>query len=264
LNPDRKEDAGCRSLQIHTYLSRLTLPLIMIGISTYCLIEEPLSRALDRLSELTGLIEVMDEGLHFADSPELFGSYSSDFIFHAPYHGMNIACVFESVRKASVEVMTDCFAVAAEIGAPVVLHPGYFAWENEREQANRQFNKSLAELSSAARELSVAFSFENMGDMNFFNLRTPEDLAIINGIPFTLDVGHANLNRCLPGFLETKFCHMHLHDNNGKRDTHSPVGEGDICFPAVMTAMRREHATAVIEVKSFDGAVESLRALEAL
>ena len=32
---------------------------------------------------------------------------------------MNIACIFESVRKASVEVMTDCFARAAEIGAAV-------------------------------------------------------------------------------------------------------------------------------------------------
>ena len=44
----------------------------MIGISTYCLIEEPLSVALDRLSGLTGLIEVMDEGPHFVDNTELF------------------------------------------------------------------------------------------------------------------------------------------------------------------------------------------------
>ena len=236
----------------------------MIGISTYCLLDEPLPVALDRLSSLTGLIEVMDEGPHFVDSPELFESSSGDFVLHAPYHGMNIACLFEAVRSASVEVMTDCFAQAAEIGATVVLHPGYFAWEQEREQATGQFEKSLDELSCAARDLSVAFSFENMGDMNFFNLRIPEDLALIEGHRFTLDVGHANLNRCLPGFLETTFCHMHLHDNNGNRDTHSAVGEGDIAFPPVIAAMRREHATAVIEVKSFDGVMKSLRALEVM
>ena len=236
----------------------------MIGISSYCLLEEPLSGALDRLSRLTGLIEVMDEGLHFVSSPELFESYSADFILHAPYHGMNIACLFEAVRKASVEVMTDCFARAAEIGAAVVLHPGYFAWEQEREQATGQFAKSLDELSCAARDLSVAFSFENMGNMNFFNLRTPEDLALIEGQRFTLDVGHANLNRCLPRFLGTHFTHLHLHDNDGKRDTHSPVGEGTIGFSAVMAAMRREHATAVVEVKQFDGAVASLMALEGM
>jgi sugar phosphate isomerase/epimerase len=236
----------------------------MIGISTYCLIEEPLHVALDRLLTLTDRIEVMDEGLHFAESPELFESYSADFTFHAPFHGMNIACVFEAIRKASVGVMTDCFAVAAEIGAPVVLHPGYFAWENERELANRQFKKSLAELTDAARELSVTFSFENMGGMNFFNLRTPDDLAIIEDAKFTLDVGHANLNRCLTEFLATPFCHMHLHDNNGKQDSHSTVGEGVIDFCQVISAMKQKNATAVIEVKSFDGAVESLRILESL
>ena len=35
--------------------------------------------------------------------------------------------------------------------------------------------------------------------MNFFNLRTPKDLAIIDGIGFTLDVGHANLNQMPAG-----------------------------------------------------------------
>jgi len=236
----------------------------MLGISTYCLLEEPLPVALDRLSALTGLIEVVDEGPHFITDTDLFESYSAGFVLHAPYHGMNIACLFEPVRRASVEVMTDCFTVAAEIGAAVVLHPGYFAWEQEREQANGQFRKSLAELTSAARELSLTFSFENMGDMNFFNLRTPEDLAIIDGTPFTLDVGHANLNRCLPGFLGMRIRHMHIHDNNGKRDTHSPVGEGDIDFAPVMAAQRREQATAVIEVRSFDGVLKSMKALETL
>jgi sugar phosphate isomerase/epimerase len=236
----------------------------MIGISTYCLIEEPLIDALDRLSALADRIEVMDEGLHFAESPEIFGSYSADFTIHAPFHGLNIASVFEPIRIASVGVITDCFAVAAEIGAPVVLHPGYFAWENERELADRQFKKSLLELNAAARELSITFSFENMGSMNFFNLRTPKDLAIIGDSKFTLDVGHANLNGCLQGFLKTPFSHMHLHDNNGKQDSHSTVGEGDIDFHQVISAMKQKSATAIIEVKSFDGAVKSLRALEAL
>ena len=236
----------------------------MLGISTYCLLNEPLPLALDRLSGLTGLIEVVDEGPHFVAGPELLESYSADFVLHAPYHGMNIACLFEPVRRASVEVMTGCFTVAAEIGAPVVLHPGYFAWEQEREQADRQFRKSLSELEAAARDLSLTFWFENMGDMNFFNLRTPEDLPIIDGTGFALDVGHANLNRCLPEFLETKISHLHIHDNDGRRDTHSAVGEGTIGFPAVMAAMRRDHATAVVEVKTLDGVVKSIRALRAL
>ncbi|MFA5331492.1 MAG: sugar phosphate isomerase/epimerase family protein [Methanoregula sp.] len=236
----------------------------MIGISTFCLIEEPLLPALDRLTELTDRIEIMDEGLHHVSDPAVLESYTADFSFHAPFHGMNIASVFEPIRRASVGVMADCFAVAAEIGAPVVIHPGYFAWRNEQETAARQFGKSCAELRDLAREFSAEFSFENMSNTNFFNLRTPGDLAALSGIPFTLDVGHANLNRCLPAFLGTPFVHMHLHDNDGRRDSHSPVGEGTIDFVPVLAAMEHARASAVIEVSTFEGSVASLRTLEEL
>jgi len=237
---------------------------MMIGVSTYCFLDRPLPEALDRLSAITRLIEVVDEGPHFVHDSSLLESYSGDFVFHAPYHGINIASLFESIRVASVQVMTDCFCVAAGIGAGVVLHPGYYAWEQEREQADRQFKKSLRELSNAARELSITFWFENMGDMHFFNLQTPEDLDLIEGCGFALDTGHAHINHCLGGFLETGFSHMHIHDNNGRKDTHSAVGEGDIDFAPVMEALRRNHATSVIEVKSFDGVKKSICALERL
>jgi sugar phosphate isomerase/epimerase len=240
------------------------LPLMMFGVSTYCLLEEPLDEALDRLSGITDLIEVVDEGLHFLPDTAELESYSADFIIHAPYHGINIACLFEAIRVASVSVMTECFSVAAGIGADVVVHPGYFAWEQEREQANRQFKKSLYELTNAAEDLSLTFYFENMGDMNYFNLRTPGDLDLIEGAGFALDVGHANLNHCLPGFLDTGIGHMHIHDNNGRKDTHSPVGEGDIDFLKVIGALRRNHATSVIEVRTFDGVLKSIQELEEL
>jgi sugar phosphate isomerase/epimerase len=124
--------------------------------------------------------------------------------------------------------------------------------------------KSLRELRMAADDLSLTFYFENMGDMHFFNLRTPEDLGLIEGTGFTLDTGHANLNRCLPGFLETGFCHMHIHDNNGRKDAHDAVGDGTIDFAQVMTALRRTGATSVIEVKSLEGVLSSMKVLEVL
>lgn len=236
----------------------------MVGISTCCLMDKTLEEALDELAALTDLIEVMDEGLHFITDPSLFESYTRDITIHAPFHGMNIASVFEPVRKASVEVMVDCFSVAAAIGAPVVMHPGYFAWEQERAASDRQFQRSLQELGCAAAERSVEFWFENMGDMNYFNLRTPADLALIGDTGLTLDTGHAHLNHCLPAFLETPFRHMHIHDNKGSTDTHGPVGSGTIDFRPVMAALRRSHATAVIEVKTFVAATSSLQVLDAL
>jgi len=236
----------------------------MAGISTYCLLDRPLEEALDRLTAITSLIEIVDEGPHLISDPSIFSNYSAKFILHAPYHGMNIASSFEPIRSASVKVMTDCFSVAGEIGAAVVMHPGYHAWEQERERADRQFRTSLQELLAAADERSLTFYFENMGDMNFFNLRTPDDLGIIDGAGFALDIGHANLNHCLPAFLETTFGHMHIHDNDGRRDTHSPVGEGSIDFVPVLSALQRNGATSIIEVRSFAGVQQSIRALDRL
>lgn len=237
---------------------------MMVGISSCCLMEKPLPAALDELAPLTDLIEVMDEGYHFITDPDLFSGYTQEFTLHAPFHGMNIASVFEPIRKASIEVMVECFTVAGAIGAPVVMHPGYFAWEPERDASDRQFRRSLRELKDAAAEYSVEFWFENMAGMNYFNLRTPADLALIGGTGLALDTGHAYLNNCLREFLEIPFRHVHIHDNRGRTDTHSAVGEGTIDFRPVMEAVRRRRATAVVEVRTLPDATASLRVLEGM
>jgi sugar phosphate isomerase/epimerase len=238
---------------------------IMPGISTCCLMTESLPAALDRLSPLTDLIEVMDEGPHLITDTSLFESYTRKVTLHAPFHGVNVASLFEPIRKASVQVTVDCFGTAAAIGAGgIVVHPGYYAWEQEKKGADRQFKKSLKELDHAAREHSVTFWFENMGNMNFFNLRTPEHLSLIGRTGLALDTGHAHLNGCLAEFLKTPFRHMHIHDNRGKVDTHSALGDGSINFTPVFKALERTGATAVLEMKDFSAVEKSLQALHGM
>jgi sugar phosphate isomerase/epimerase len=236
----------------------------MLGVSTYCLHGETLEVALEQLSGITGLVEVMDEGYHYLEDPSVLENYSLKYTVHAPYHGINIASLFESIRRASVEVTLDCFSVSSEIGANIVVHPGYFAWEQERKSARRQFNKSLQELNSAADDLSLNFYFENMGDMDYFFLRTPDELELLGDTGFALDVGHANLNHCLPAFLEARFDHMHIHDNKGKKDSHSAIGDGNIDFVEVMAAVRQNHTSPVLEIATFEGVVRSMETLEQL
>ena len=236
----------------------------MPGISTCCLMAEPLAAALDRLAPLTDLIEVMDEGPHLITDTSLFESYTQSFTVHAPFHGVNIASLFEPIRRASVQVTAECFRNAGALGAPVVVHPGYYAWEQEREAADRQFQASLWDLEHVAREYSVNFWFENMGNMNFFNLRTPESLPLIRDTGLVLDTGHAHLNGCLREFLSTPFRHMHLHDNSGKADTHSAIGEGTIDFVPVKKALERTGASAVLEMKDFFSVEKSLKVLDGM
>jgi sugar phosphate isomerase/epimerase len=154
--------------------------------------------------------------------------------------------------------------VAAEVNAPVVVHPGYFAWKGEREAAVGQFRRSLGDLKQAAGDLSVPFYLENMPAWDYFFLRFPEELPLLDGQGFALDVGHAHLNGCLPGFLEQALSHVHLHDNDGKADTHDPIGKGSIDFGPVKRAVERDRASAIIEVSTLDGVLKSREVLEKL
>ncbi|MCP1661794.1 MAG: sugar phosphate isomerase/epimerase [Methanocalculus sp. MSAO_Arc1] len=233
----------------------------MFAVSTYCLHREPLPVALEMLAEITSSVELMDDGLHYVSSPDILLNFDFEYSIHAPSRGVNIASLLEPIRKASVQVAADCFAVAAEVNAPVIIHPGYFAWVEERTLAKRQMLRSLAEIRSAAEELGVRFSVENMGNWDYFFLRTPDELPLIDGTGFTLDIGHAHLNACLPEFLEHPFDHIHIHDNDGLKDSHGPVGTGTIDFHDVRSAIEREHVIPVIEVETLDGVQESIRAL---
>ena len=236
----------------------------MFGVSTYCLHREPLSRALDNLAPITECVEVMDDGLHYLESAEPLESYSYLYFIHAPSRGVNIASILEPIRRASVEVLTQTFAVAAEVGADVVIHPGYYAWSEERERAVGKFRQSLSELTAAADDLSVTFFVENMGNWEYFFLRSCEDLPLIDGLGLALDVGHANLNGCLDCFLTHPAAHYHLHDNSGAEDTHSPVGAGTIDFSAVMRAVARDNVIPIVEVDTLEGVVASIGALETI
>jgi sugar phosphate isomerase/epimerase len=236
----------------------------MFGISTFCLHKIPLREALDHIAPVTNQVEIMDDGLHFLTNTELLESYSLNISLHAPCRSVNIASILEPIRRASVEVLDQCFAIAAELNAPVVLHPGYCTWREEYQRALAQNRKSMTELKQKARERSVVMYVENMGNWDYFFLRYPSELPLLDGCGLALDIGHAHLNNCLEGFLATTVSHFHLHDNDGTTDSHAPVGKGTIPFPQVMESVRRNRVVPIIEVETFEGVLASMDALSQL
>jgi sugar phosphate isomerase/epimerase len=236
----------------------------MFGVSTFCLHEVPLPKALEKISRITDRIEVMDEGKHFLSTAEPLLSYTHSFSIHSPCRGTNIASLLEPIRRASVEVMAQCFSIAAEVNAPVVIHPGYFAWIDERKMAGRQLQRSITELNDLSSEYSVTFFIENMGNWDYFFLKTPAELPLISGCAFALDVGHAHQNNCLLEFLRYPAAHYHLHDNTGKEDSHDAVGNGNIDFIPVMRAVKASGVVPIIEVESFESVKPSIERLSVL
>ena len=68
-------------------------------------------------------------------------------------------------------------------------------------KAEQQLTKSLSDLTCLAEEYSVRYFIENMGNWEYFFLKTPDELSLIGDTPFALDVGHAHQNHCLAEFL---------------------------------------------------------------
>ena len=234
----------------------------MLGVSTNCLHQIPLEDALEQLAPVTDAVEVMDDGLHYLESAGLLEQFSFDYSLHAPAKGVNIASQLPPIRRASVEVIAASFAIAAEVDAPVVIHPGYASWEGGRKGAGARMRLSLEELGGYAQDMGVTFAVENMPRWPYFFLTTPEDLPLIDGFGLCLDVGHAHMNDCLEEFLAVPFRHLHLHDNHGHADEHLAVGEGTIDFEPVYKRVRSNDARCIIEVSDFEGALASLDAVK--
>lgn len=234
----------------------------MYGVSTHCLSDKSLETALLLLSDITSIVEIMDDGLHYLNSPEILESFTFTYYMHAPSRSVNIASHLEPIRKASVEVISHCISIASEVSARgVVVHPGYFSWLSEKDVGIFQLQKSLIELKKISEDCSTPFFIENMPKWDYFFLQTPDDLPLIADIPFALDVGHANINGCLDEFLKTDVSHFHIHDNDGLSDSHLAIGDGNIDFAQVYEKISEGKGCPVIEAGTFDGVIRSIHAL---
>ncbi|MBO4521871.1 MAG: TIM barrel protein [Methanomicrobium sp.] len=231
----------------------------MYGVSTYCLIDKPLENALTLLSDVTKVVEVMDDGLHYMDTPDILHSFSFTYYIHAPARTVNIASHLDVIRKASVEVIRHAMDIGADVNAKgVVFHPGFSPWLQERDVSIFQLQKSLIELKKHSEEISMPIFVENMPKSKFFFLQKPDELSYFSDFEFALDVGHAHICGVLDGFLKARVSHLHIHDNKGNADTHGAIGDGTIDFAPVYDLIKKGGAFPILEADSFDGILRSI------
>jgi len=79
----------------------------------------------------------------------------------------------------------------------------------------------------------------------------------LSGLYLTLDLGHANLfGKSIEEFIRkfhTKIRHVHLHDNDGRKDLHLPMGVGNINWEKILKTLKRNYdGTITLEVFSKD------------
>jgi sugar phosphate isomerase/epimerase len=224
---------------------------------------------LPRIMELGAGIELQSYGMQgivsetewqkrVALHQEMIKDFQGDLAMHGPFIGMDYNHLDHLIDAAINKRMDMIYDTVRQLGArTVVLHTS-FTTELERFSLEEQWFKKMAEFWQ--REilrwagLGVTVVLENVVEKS---PNTMVRLAEAVENPFfglCLDIGHQNIAGGLTAgaWIERmggRLRHVHLHDNNGKKDEHLPIGRGTIDFQPIFRALHRFAPEAALSLE---------------
>ena len=146
-----------------------------------------------------------------------------------------------STHRESIDDLKACVDWLAEAGGRyLVVHPGGLSLAEERLRAARRcWRAGFGSWPSTPRGSGVIVCVENMPPGVYPGSRMAELAELLRELDhpqlaLALDTGHANLTASAAeetlaagSLLAT----THVHDNNGRQDSHEPPGHGTIDWP---------------------------------
>ncbi|WP_406696098.1 sugar phosphate isomerase/epimerase family protein [Singulisphaera sp. Ch08] len=144
-------------------------------------------------------------------------------------------------HRESIEDLQRCVDWLHEAGGTcLVVHPGGLSAPEERLSRRAALARGLMQLVEHARGTRIVICVENMPPGVHPGSRMADLAGLVAelsqaGLAIALDTGHAHLSLDLGS--ETKAAGhwlrtTHVHDNNGRHDTHQPPGLGTIDWHA--------------------------------
>jgi sugar phosphate isomerase/epimerase len=197
----------------------------------------------------------------------LKSSYDLEISVHTPFSDLNIASLNGLIWDETFKQTKGAIEAVANYASIFVIHPAYLSPLAALcpDKALQKKNKeALCELTQFARECGVTATIENMVDEEFLLGRFPGEVedTHVDGLGFTFDVGHANTANAIDAFMRMPVDHVHLHDDNGQTDEHLVLGLGNINWSRVMRGLTRYRGVFVLESRTLNGGVQSLRYLQ--
>lgn len=194
---------------------------------------------------------------------QALGHYGMSLICHLPTF-IHTADLTKSIREASHEELLNSLTVGNELGArKVVLHPSFVGGmgRNVPELSRQYAMECLDAVALLAEKGDYRVCLENLF-ARLTPFTTPDDFAAVferwPQMAMTLDVGHAfidghGMDRILE-FINrfgNRIHHVHISDNFGRRDDHLAVGDGDIDFKALISALKKIQYDDTITLEIF-------------
>ncbi|HTX61641.1 MAG TPA: sugar phosphate isomerase/epimerase family protein [Methanobacterium sp.] len=240
-----------------------------IGFTTLSLFMKSFEEWLDTASkDGFNMMEILCEGPHTwprtalsfdSDVFQIFESYDIDVYLHAPTIDMNPASLNQGMREETLVQIKETIDLAVKVGAlAITTHPGLIhRLEDRIRNMGRYYAvETLTEANQYAEDRGVILSVENMPNRYaYFCNNVQEHIYFLReiGAQATIDVGHANTNGDIKPFLEMKdICYYHLSDNDGEKDQHLSLGEGNINLKLL-----KEIDKVIIELNNYQNVLKS-------
>lgn len=176
-------------------------------------------------------------------------------IFHGNFKAP-LGSDVEALAASALEYVKKEVDVCAALGgAPLIVHGGGVVEprlvKEAREKGLNRLITNLQALVAYGKERGVDIWLENLCNYTrfhpFYYICTTEDeveavLQSVPGLHMFLDVSHAYVNEGDPlAFfwkMSDRVVGMSFSDNNGDRDSHFPLGRGNLNFPALVDAIQ--------------------------
>jgi sugar phosphate isomerase/epimerase len=211
---------------------------LAVGLGASVLEIFPAWRALPDPDALRG--RVADRGLAIHSAHGCWGGQS----IHAPR--VDLGQPDPAVHRASVADLKRCVDwLGAAGGTYLVVHPGGLSDADQATARRDVLARGLIALAEHARGTGIVLCVENMPPGVHPGSRMADlfDIVAALGRPelaLALDTGHAHIAADAPS--ETRAAGRllrttHVHDNNGRQDTHFPPGLGTLDWTAWAEAL---------------------------
>ena len=191
---------------------------------------------------------------HIAAIREVLNSTKLSASIHAPYSDLNLITINEPIWRESLRQICMCIEKGHDFAKTVSFHPGYMSPTAELvpERAWNMLKEALKQIGAVADEYGITACLENMPAIPGFVCQRPEELLGliegIDGMSYTIDLGHAHTMNLISDFLKLlpNASHIHMHGNNGMHDEHLPVGTGTLPWDLIRSSLPHYHGDCIV------------------
>jgi len=231
---------------------------------------------LPKLEELNVGIELQSYGLKGVTSPllweekmkqhkKIIKNFSGRIAIHGPFVGIQYTHRDYLFKKAVKNRMQLTYEMAKELKPEIlVFHSGIIGnikrWKLEDFWLGETTKFWKEEIKKYKKE-GIKIVIENLVEESPDILIELCDAVNSNSFSLCMDIGHMNVfSELSPSDwvkkMDKRLQYVHLHDNNGEKDEHLPVGKGNIDFESFFNSIKNTGNDIIIALELDNSTLE--------